>query len=226
MNKFWSKHKHKSMEFWEGAKAGIDAYAVSLNGERKVGSMKRKMSEVFAEIDAVAAGLTEGEIPIDQIDGYTMAYRKTQELDAKLKVAKKQLNIAKEMLIEYLDGLGLSSVKRGDVNIIRSRRTYTSVEDYDALMDWVRKQEEPETLYIERTFIKGKPKDERGMYLMVQDAQKESVETGMPVEQCYPDGLKVYVGDVVTVRRSRKESTGKPIPQSQVEKLEKEMEGF
>lgn len=226
MNKFWGKHKNKSMEFWDGIKAGVEAYSVWLDGEQKVGSTKRKMSEVFAEIDTVLAGLTEGEIPIDQIDDYTIAYRNKKELEAKLKASSERLNIAKEVLVEYLDSLGIASAKRGDITIIRSRRTYASVGDYDMLEEWVRKQEEPDSLYMQRTFIKGKPKDERGMYLMVQDAQKESLETGKPVEECYPDGLKVYIGDMVTIRKSRNESTGKPLPQSQVERLEKEMEGF
>lgn len=237
MSNHWDQFRNKPVEFWDGVKEGIasrqdkpqtakeilDAL-MGLNSPEERPSLSKE--EVYTEIDTIIAGLGEGEIPVDQIDGYSIAYKRKKEAEAKLKKESEKLQTAKEILIEFLSGLGLTTVKRGDISISVSKRTYTSVGDYDQLKIWVSGQDEPESLYIQQAFIKGSPKDERGLYLMVKDAQEQSVNEGKPVSQCYPEGLKVFVGDIVTIRKVRKEATGLPEPQSMVDKFKKSTEGF
>lgn len=235
MNNHWDQFRNKSVEFWDGVKEGI----ASQNGKSQtakeildalIGLNSRDPvppdGEVYKEIDAIIVSLDEGEVPVDQIDQYMIAYRRQGEAKAKLKKESEKLETAKEVFVEFLNRLGLTSVKRGEQTITASKRTYQSVDDYDQLEGWVKNQAEPTSLYMKQAFIQGSSKDERGLYLMVKDAQEKSITEGKPVGQCYPEGLKVSVVDVVTIRKARKEATGLPEPQSMVDKFKKSTEGF
>lgn len=235
MSKQWDQFRNKSVDFWDGVKEGIASQeAVPLTAKGVLEALTQldnptevvSKGEAYKEIDAIIVGLNDGEISVDQVDQYTIAYRRKREADAKAKLASVQLQTAKEVVIEFLSGLGLESVRRGDITVSMSKRTYTSVGDFDQLKDWVRGQDEPESLYMQQTFIKGSANDERGLYLMIKDAQEQSIADGKPISQCYPEGLKVFVGDIVTIRKARKESTGLPEPKSMVDKYKESLKGF
>ena len=158
---------------------------------------------------------------MDIIDAYLDAYRRQKSVEAELAAAKQETNALKEQIVAYYVSNNFDTVKRGDSSVNVSWRSFGKVVDYAMLLGWVDKQDEPRSEYLEEVFIKGSPKNPRGIYAMVHDAQVESLESGEPVQDCLPPGLEIAVVPVVTVR-TYNGTPKQEQPKSALDRLEEE----
>jgi len=164
------------------------------------------------------------EQELDPIAEYIFAYNGAKLLEVKHKKAKKKLEGAKERLLAHMDNIDTDTVKRNGVSVSKSKRNWGKVTDFTELVEWISKQDEPRSQFMEEVFIKGSAKDPRGIHMMLKDAQINSVELGLPLSECLPKGLEMSTTDVLTVRRSK---AGEPLrPSNKVEQLQQELEDF
>lgn len=161
----------------------------------------------------------------DPIAEYIFAYNGAKLLESRYKKAKKKLEGAKEVLLSHMDSIGTETVKRKGVSISHTKRNWGKVTDFAKLKEWVSKQDEPRSEFMEEVFIKGTKKDPRGLHMMLKDAQINSVELGLPLHECLPDGLEMSTTDVLTVRKS-KGAVEKAVPTNKKEQLQQELEDF
>ena len=138
----------------------------------------------------------------DAISEYLAAYDAQKQLEADLAALKAATDEKKEVLINQLESMGLRSVGRGDRSISLSKRSFGKVTDFDLLVKWISEQEVPRSEFMQEVIIKGSTRDPRGIHAMIEDAQKASLETGIPISDCLPPGLDLATISVVTVRRS------------------------
>lgn len=162
---------------------------------------------------------------LDPISEYIFAYNGSKLLEAKHKKAKKKLEGAKQRLLAHMDNIGTETVKRNGVSISATKRNWGKVDDFAKLVEWISKQDEPRSQFMEEVFIKGSSKDQRGIHMMLKDAQLASIELGLPLSECLPDGLLMSTTDVLTVRNS-KVAVEKSPSKNKVEQLQQELEDF
>ena len=162
----------------------------------------------------------------DAVDDYLTAYANKQEITRELDLAKQKLDEAKQNFLTFTDEHNFTTVKREGYTVSRSKRTFGKVVDFDGLVRWVIEQDEPRSQYMEEVFIKGSSKDKRGLHCILEDAKKTSIELGLPIDECLPDGLNMSIIDVVTVRASKSNGNDKKKPATKVGQLEQEMETF
>lgn len=167
----------------------------------------------------------EEQLRLDPIAEYIFAYNGAKLLEAKRKKAKKKLEGAKERLLALMDEMGTETVKRKGITISATKRNWGKVANFTELVEWISKQDEPRSQYMEEVFIKGSVKDQRGIHMMLKDAQINSVELGLPLHECMPDGLQMSTTDVLTVRKS-KAAVEKETPKNKKEQLQQELEDF
>ena len=165
------------------------------------------------------------EEELDAIAGYVIAYNGAKLLEAKHKKAKKKLEGAKDRLLARMEEVGTDTVKRNGVSISRTKRNWGKVDDFAKLAEWVKKQDEPRSQFMEEVFIKGSAKDQRGIHMMLKDAQINSLELGLPLHECLPNGLLMSSTDVLTVKKSKAVEEKKP-PKNKAEQLKQELEDF
>lgn len=158
----------------------------------------------------------------DIIDQYLDAYRKQKAIEAELAAAKQETNALKEQIVAYYTSNNFDTIKRGESSVNVSWRSFGKVTDYAMLLGWVDNQNEPRSEYLEEVFVKGSPKNPKGLYGIIHDAQVESLESGRPVQECLPPGLEIAVVPVVTVRTyngtSKQARTDKP--ETAIDKLD------
>jgi len=138
----------------------------------------------------------------DKIQEYLEAYDTQKQIEADLAAAKQITNEAKGVLMSLLESMGINKIGRGDRTISLSKRSFGKVVDFDLLVNWISEQDVPRSEYIQEVIIKGSTRDPRGIHAMVEDAQKEALDTGRSISECLPPGLELAVVPVVTVRRS------------------------
>ena len=159
---------------------------------------------------------------MDIINRYLDAYRKQKDLEAELAAAKQETNAIKEEIVSYFTANNFDTIKRGDSSVNVSWRSFGKVVDFDTLLGWVDRQQEPRSEYLEEVFIKGSKNNPRGIFAMVHDAQVESIESGRPVQECLPPGLEVATVPVVTVRTYN--GVSKSQPKSALDRLDEEVQ--
>jgi len=137
---------------------------------------------------------------MDVIDQYLESYRKQKAIEAELAAAKQVTDALKERIVSFFTSNNFDTIKRGDNSLNVSWRSFGKVVDYNTLLGWVDNQDEPRSEYLEEVFIKGSPKNPRGIFAMIHDAQVKSLESGETVQECLPPGLEIAVVPVVTVR--------------------------
>lgn len=138
---------------------------------------------------------------LDPVDAYIAIYNEVQELKAELAALEKRRKEAQDAVVNHIRRQGYTTVKRQDKQVVLSDRTYPKVEDFDALEDWVDKQDEPRSEYMEEVFRKEILGD------MIRQVRKK-----YPGQEAMylPAGLSFYTKIIVTVRKVAvpKESDG------------------
>jgi hypothetical protein len=155
---------------------------------------------------------------MDILDEYLEAYRKQKSIEAELAAVKQETNALKEQIVAHFTVNNFDTIKRGDSSINVSWRSFGKVTDYQMLLGWVDNQGEPRSEYLEEVFIKGSPKNPKGIFGMVHDAQIEALKTGSTVQECLPPGLEISTVPVVTVRTYN--GSSKERPKSALDKLD------
>jgi len=153
-------------------------------------------------VERLVANLTmENLDDLDPVDTYIVIYNEVQEVKIELAALEKRRKEAQDAVINHIRGQGYATVKRGEKQIVLSDRTYPKVEDFDVLEEWVDKQEEPRSEYMEEVFKKEVLGD------MIRQVRKRYPGS----ESKYlPPGLSFYTKTIVTVRKvaAPKESDG------------------
>ena len=153
---------------------------------------------------------------------YIAAYRRKQDLEDALKLAKRELDVIKIDLINLMTSLGLSSVKNEatGVSLSHTVRTYPYVSDFKELYQWCREQGEPMSEWTEPKFKQGKEGGQPvGITAILEEAKEAVLREGGTIEDHLPTGLKVNVVDVITVRQPKSNGEKATLPLTSKEML-------
>lgn len=130
---------------------------------------------------------------LDPVDVYFTIYNEVNGLKAELAALQKRRKEAEAVLIQHVRGQGYSTVKRLDQQVALSDRTYPKVENFDVLEEWVDKQDEPRSEYMEEVFRKD----------VLGEIIKEVRKKYPGQEAKYlPPGLTFYTKTIVSVRKA------------------------
>lgn len=128
---------------------------------------------------------------LDPVDEYIRLYNAVQYQKNILAQLEKRRKEAEAEVINHIRGQMYTTVKRLDKQIVLSERTYPKVENYDLLEEWVDKQDEPRSEYMEEVFRRDVLGD------IVKEVRKKY--PGQEMEKL-PPGLSFYQKTIVTVR--------------------------
>jgi len=133
--------------------------------------------------------------PKDEYETYLDIYDKYKEAEADLEAAKEVKNAAKTKLINHMTSIGTDSIGRGERSISHTKRDRAIIKDYDALMEWVRNQDEPMSEYTTIAF----------KISVFGDTIKEAKAKALGSNIKLPPGLGCLTTDVLTVRKRKKQ---------------------
>lgn len=134
-------------------------------------------------------------------DALEQAYREYKELDAFMKVAAKRRTYAREKMIAYLVESGRTDLGNEGIKVKFTRKLGPKITDMEALKEYVMALDEPDSTFLEMTFIR--PNKSKGigdpLDILVERAVEMSLKTEKSVEECMPPGLGYGSYDKLTV---------------------------
>lgn len=126
---------------------------------------------------------------------YVDHYEELKELEAHLKQQKEVIDDLKEELYAEMDTAGVKTIDEGRVLVTKSYRTFPKVTDYRKLQEYITETlNEPISEYTKLEFISSKLTE------LIKDAQNESLQNHIPLEDVMPDGLEIATTKIITVR--------------------------
>lgn len=142
---------------------------------------------------------------MDAIERYLKVYDKVKLIKGMLSAANHELAAEKIEILSHLSNLQIDSAGRDGRTLSKSIRVYGKVTNYDLLRDYVLELDAPQSEYMQEEFIKGSPKNPRGIFLLIEDAKEAAISQGRSMKDCLPPGLELTMQTIVTVRTTRKE---------------------
>jgi len=116
--------------------------------------------------------------------------------------AKDRLAEKKSELVTVLDGLGMSSRKLGDINLILRTDSRPEVTDFDGLTDYIKNVlDEPLSEYTKLSF------DPKKLRELIKDANEQSIREHKPLVECMPAGLESHITKTIVVRGYKAETS-------------------
>lgn len=156
------------------------------------------------------------------------SYREYKEIEAFMKVAAKRRAYAREKMITYLIDNNRTDLGNEGIKVHFSRKLGPKIEDMEALKEYVMELDEPDSTYLELTFIR--PNKSKGISdpldILVERAVEKALTSGKSVEECMPPGLSYGSYDKLTVTLRRgTPSEDIPKPENEFSELDKALGG-